>query len=451
MCCAPKELNLVPRRALAPRLVRSSGSWLKDENCFGMCACRVDRFAGMRRPDFFVGCEQYRDIGTIAQQVSRGDRHDHSGLHVEDPRAIHSTVRNAPWDTRQGADRPHGVEVPKQQEPGIVRAPVQQGLIAEDLQLRRGVEPLLKEGVRVLGDSEAGSKVVARRLNLHQITNSVDHPLLQDLPVHESILYGAQMYSVAEASLAAAEQRAGVQLRVAADRADLNYARTIFDEVWPSSATQLQANLLHAIVHAGGYCSIAVHGDHVVGAAMGVLGRHRDSTDQWRVHLHSHMAAVLPEYRDRHIGSALKVHQRLWALDHEIPVVTWTFDPLVRRNAYVNLIKLGTEVRGYAADFYGPMDDGINVGDPTDRMFAWWEVKSARADAAAAGEMQLMTPQPGQREVPIPDDIVEIRRADPQQALRWRLDVREQMTSALDAGYRVVGLSTNSAYLLDQT
>jgi predicted GNAT superfamily acetyltransferase len=258
------------------------------------------------------------------------------------------------------------------------------------------------------------------------------------------------MHVNAQASLTAAEQRAGIEVRTAIDRVDLNAARAVFDEVWPSSATQIQSNLMHAIVHAGGYCGIALQGDHVVAAAMGVLGRHRDSAAGWRVHLHSHMAAVLAEYRDRHIGSALKVHQRLWAIEHDVPVVTWTFDPLVRRNAYVNLIKLGTEIRGYAADFYGPMDDGINAGDPTDRMFAWWEVNSPRAEAAAAGELHRHVPKPGQREVAIPDDIIEIRRTDPAEALRWRLRVREQMMSALDAGFQVVGLSADSAYLLDR-
>ena len=78
------------------------------------------------------------------------------------------------------------------------------------------------------------------------------------------------------------------------------------------------------------------------------------------------MAAVLPEYRDQHIGSALKMHQRAWALGCGIDTVVWTFDPLVRRNAFVNLVKLGADVEGFEVDFYGSMDDAINVDDPTD-------------------------------------------------------------------------------------
>lgn len=248
----------------------------------------------------------------------------------------------------------------------------------------------------------------------------------------------------------AAEHRAGVRIHAATDRADLNRARAIFDEVWPSSQTQVQSNVLQAIVHAGGYCGIAIHDGEVIGAAMGPLGRHRNEFGQWQMHLHSNMAAVLSGFRDRHVGSALKVHQRWWAIEHEVPVVTWTFDPLVRRNAHVNLIKLGAEARGYEPDFYGPMDDGINAGDPTDRMFAWWDVNSAQAQAGAAGDLTPLVAQPGQLEVSIPADIVEIRQADPDEAMRWRLRVRAEMTQALADGYRVIGLSVDGGYLLDK-
>ncbi len=73
----------------------------------------------------------------------------------------------------------------------------------------------------------------------------------------------------------------------------------------------------------------------------------------YHVHLHSHMAAVLPQAADRGIGTALKLHQRAWALRHEIDRIVWTFDPLVRRNARLNLTKLGGVGVEYLVDFYG--------------------------------------------------------------------------------------------------
>ena len=146
----------------------------------------------------------------------------------------------------------------------------------------------------------------------------------------------------------------------------------MFDTVWPSGdgSTQIQANLLRAQIHAGGYASAAYRDGQAVGAAFAFVGRHQ--ADGWHTHLHSHMAAVLAPYRDQHIGAALKMHQRVWALDHDIDTIVWTFDPLVRRNAVLNLMKLGVDVEGFEVDFYGAMDDGINAGDPTDRLFAWW-------------------------------------------------------------------------------
>ncbi|MEU4803158.1 hypothetical protein [Actinosynnema sp. NPDC023587] len=60
------------------------------------------------------------------------------------------------------------------------------------------------------------------------------------------------------------------------------------------------------------------------------------------------------------VGFALKLHQRAWALDRGLEYITWTFEPLVRRNAYFNLAKLAASALGYLPGFSGEMDDGIN-------------------------------------------------------------------------------------------
>lgn len=59
------------------------------------------------------------------------------------------------------------------------------------------------------------------------------------------------------------------------------------------------------------------------------------------VDLHSHMAGVSAVGRGRNVGYALKFHQRGWASERGIEQITWTFDPLVARNAYFDLGKLG--------------------------------------------------------------------------------------------------------------
>lgn len=265
-----------------------------------------------------------------------------------------------------------------------------------------------------------------------------------------------EAFSGAQSALATAQDRAGVEVRTLTELRDFNDARLVFDTVWPSlaGATQVQSNLLQAIVHSGGYCSAAYLSGEPIGAALGFIGRHQSHDGTWQVHLHSHMAAVVEPYRNRHIGSALKVHQRLWCLERAIPTVIWTFDPLVRRNAYVNLVKLGTEVRGYAVDFYGPMDDAINAGDPSDRMFAWWQVESERAQQAAAGLLSPIDPQSldadRHRVIALPDDIVGLRASEPSEAQRWRIQVRTDFIEAMKAGYVVIGSTPAGDYVMER-
>ncbi len=216
-------------------------------------------------------------------------------------------------------------------------------------------------------------------------------------------------------------------------------------------------NLMRALVHAGGYASAAYLDDEPVAAAFGFVGRHRTVDGHWHGHLHSHMAAVLEPHRDRSIGLALKLHQRVWALDHGIDTAVWTFDPLVRRNARLNLLKLGVDVEGFEVDFYGSMDDGINSGDPTDRLFAWWRLDSPRVYAAMAGRLEpldlLALDEVGRDvvEIELPDDIVSLRAANPEAAARWRLDLRAALTRAFADGYRIVGVSAADNYVLERT
>ena len=77
----------------------------------------------------------------------------------------------------------------------------------------------------------------------------------------------------------------------------------------------------------------------------------------------------------KHVGLALKQHQRRWALGRGIMTIEWTFDPLVRRNAYFNLVKLGARVVGYEPAFYGAMHDAFNDGDDTDRAVVRWNLE----------------------------------------------------------------------------
>src|ERR687886_297223 len=88
--------------------------------------------------------------------------------------------------------------------------------------------------------------------------------------------------------------------------------------------------------------------------------------------LHSHITGVAPTDAHRGIGFALKLHQRAWALARGVRLVVWTFDPLVARNAWFNLAKLGALPTAYLESFYGAMSDGINAGEESDRVLVDW-------------------------------------------------------------------------------
>ena len=260
-----------------------------------------------------------------------------------------------------------------------------------------------------------------------------------------------------------AEDAAGVRIRTLEDPNDQGVAVRIFDEVWPqdSGSTAVKSNLLRALIHSGGYISGAFDGEQPVAAALAVVGRHRtpnsvgepgpdDEPSTWHTHLHSHMAGVLDAYRNRSIGTAIKLHQRAWALSQGIDTIVWSFDPLVRRNARLNVQKLGTEVRDYMPNFYGEMDDAINAGDPSDRVFAWWVLDGESAVRAAQSPLAAVDPDAfvNAHVIATPDDIVLLRQSDPALALEWRLRVREQFLKALEAGLVVVGLDSDGSYVL---
>ena len=126
-----------------------------------------------------------------------------------------------------------------------------------------------------------------------------------------------------------------------------NYARLIFDKVWSiDNGTEITPNLLMAMVHSGAYLSGAFIDDKCVGAAFAF------PATTGGLHLHSHMTAVLDEYRDQGVGYALKIDQWHWAKKNNYSEISWTFDPLVSRNAKLNLIKLGVNISSYSHNIF---------------------------------------------------------------------------------------------------
>ena len=138
------------------------------------------------------------------------------------------------------------------------------------------------------------------------------------------------------------------------------------------------------------------------------------------------------------IGTLIKQHQREWAIDNGLSAITWTFDPLVRRNAWFNIAHLGAEAVEFHENFYGPLNDDINGDDETDRLLARWDIRPSQRQPAP-NALSLL--------IPTPPDIVTLRTTDPEAARQWRRTMREQLSGALIT-HEICGFTSDGSYVL---
>ena len=288
--------------------------------------------------------------------------------------------------------------------------------------------------------------------------------------VTETTAFAPDLDGAAQAADAAA-QAAGVVVRELSDLADLDEVVGLFATIWGRSTNPpITVELMRAFTKAGNYVSGAFEGERLVGACVGFF--HAPGEDA----LHSHIAGVSPATSGRSVGFALKLHQRSWALLRGVSEIAWTFDPLVCRNAYFNLVKLGARPDEYLANFYGSMLDDINGDDDSDRLLVRWRLNDpavvlacagagVAADAAeelaggavvalGAGEDGL--PQRGRLDgatslVAVPRDIERLRLSDPVLAQQWRLAVRESLTALVADGGRIDGFDRAGWYVVRRT
>ena len=183
----------------------------------------------------------------------------------------------------------------------------------------------------------------------------------------------------------------------------------------------------------GGQVIGAFNGDTLVGFAMSLPG-YRDR----KPYLHSHMLAVLPQYRNEGIGRRLKLAQREDAIARGFDLMEWTFDPLEVRNAHLNIGRLGVIVRRYQPDFYGPSSSPLQGGLPTDRLYAEWWLRSDRVASILRGEAQ---PIEVIERVTVPHTIYQWKQDAHQRnlALALQSNNREALQSAFHRGLAVIG------------
>jgi predicted GNAT superfamily acetyltransferase len=278
----------------------------------------------------------------------------------------------------------------------------------------------------------------------------------------------------AEQDAASAAARAGVVVRAVDSAVELRGMADLFSLIWATPLMPpMPHDIMRSLAHAGGRVHGAFREGQLVGASVAVFGSPASAS------CYSLITGVRPETASRGVGLALKLAQRVWALRTGVVWMSWTFDPLLRRNARFNISRLGAVGTEYLVDFYGEIADGVN--DPeTDRLTVSWDLRAALPGSTAsadlldprvpsgedvphailaadsAGEPVPGTAQgaggsgPGQLRCWIPDGILSIRRTDPGLARRWRLAVREALGGAIGDGYQVTGLMEPDWYVLEK-
>ena len=271
-------------------------------------------------------------------------------------------------------------------------------------------------------------------------------------------------------------------LRLLDSPEDMTAAEALQRMVWTDSETDvIPAHMLLAVVHNGGLAIGAFVADELVGMAFGFPGLTQTPDGPLLKH-HSHILGIRPDWRGKGIGFAIKRAQWQMVRKQGIDRITWTYDPLLSRNAQLNIARLGAVCNMYRRSEYGNMRDGLNAGLPSDRFQVDWWLNTQRVErrlsrrsrptltldhyrAAGAtlleaqGDGEVALRPPG--EVPaltgtlllveIPADFMALKTADLPLGRDWRFYSREVFEKAFAAGYLVTDFihgKGHSYYLL---
>jgi predicted GNAT superfamily acetyltransferase len=271
----------------------------------------------------------------------------------------------------------------------------------------------------------------------------------------------------AKQAATAAAAASGVEIRELSELSELEQVMQLFARIWGrADSPPLTLELLRAFTKAGNYVGGAFLTDgRLVGACVGFF--HAPADDA----MHSHIAGVDSTMTGRHVGFALKLHQRAWSLERGVSEIAWTFDPLVSRNAYFNLVKLGARPVEYLPNFYGPMSDTINGVDDSDRLLVRWSLLAPSVERScsvgpsspaspsvtdavtALGRGDDGGPVPGHLDaaislVAVPADIGLLRATDPALAHRWRTSVRDVLSELLGDGAHITTFHRSLGYVV---
>ena len=264
-------------------------------------------------------------------------------------------------------------------------------------------------------------------------------------------------------------------LRILENYDEIEAVERLFTAIWSGSEVDIvPAHLLVTIAKNGGLIIGAYEDEQIIGFVFGFLG-FTSRPDLPKLKHCSHQLGVLAEFEGRGIGFKLKRAQWQMVRKQGIKLVTWTFDPLLSRNALLNIAKLGAVSSLYKREVYGEMRDGLNAGLPSDRLQIDWWVNSDRVaqrlsskprrrldlahfleggalhyNRSRLNDAGLPVPLDELHElsddhddaqavllVEIPSDFQALKTADMELALQWRLHSRLVFENLFDLGYLI--------------
>ena len=212
----------------------------------------------------------------------------------------------------------------------------------------------------------------------------------------------------------------------------------------------------------GGLVIGAFIGEEIVGFSYSFPGFANGKT-----FLCSHMLGIHPDYQLMGIGKQLKDEQLKLAVEMGYELITWTFDPLESRNAYLNTTKLFGICSTYLENWYGEMEDGLNKGLPSDRFKIEWWISSERVSGQwnpqissyvrpftvrqsekgnptlVLDEREIPTDSEG-IEIPVPEHYQLIKKSEPELALDWRMKIRTIFQTLFASGYALIGVNKST-------
>lgn len=248
-----------------------------------------------------------------------------------------------------------------------------------------------------------------------------------------------------------------IEIRILKTSADMYLIQKLEREIWNMDPLPVHQTITAS--QNGGLLLGAFLDQELIGFSYGFAG-----FQSGKGYLCSHILGIDPKHRDKGIGALLKAKQKQFAAELGYDLITWTFDPLESRNAYLNLAKLRAICSTYVENCYGEMEDSLNNGLPSDRLkVEWWISSSHVREPYVINYEKMHSPFQWRMTeeslpefvpyedldlilvnnyepilVPIPANFQIIKKKNYQLALNWRLSIRKVLQSLFAKDYALV-------------